>query len=256
VLLGAGDGSLGAPSFYAIRDTTTALALGDVSGDGKLDIVTARSPGGSDKGTVSVLLGTGGGQFAARVDYDVGRNPRGVALGDVNGDHLLDIVVANAGLDSGWSTGVLLGKGNGTFAVEAEYPADCGPIALALGDLNGDGKLDVVQIGGICSMATVLLGQGDGKFPKLVEYNVGEISMSSVALADVNGDGALDIVMANSRLNGVTVLYGKGDGTFPSSAGYAVNASSAALGDLNGDGRPDLVTVSGGDVNVLLGTCQ
>ena len=258
VLMGKGDGSFGTAATYATKDSSVAVALGDLNADGKPDIVTANSRSYGYKGTDDVLLGTGSGKFASHVDYDVGYNPQGVALGDVDGDGKLDIVVANTGQDGGWSTGVLLGKGNGTFAAEVEYDAGCGPVAVALGDVNGDRKLDIVIANSMCSTASagVLLGQGDGTFARMVEFTLASDNVTSMVLIDVNGDGALDIVTADNLPSAVTVTFGKGDGTFLSGPNYSVNASAVALGDLNGNGSPDLVAVAGSVVNVLLGLCQ
>jgi len=263
VLLGRGDGSFGAAAFHdTTAELVTALALGDVNGDGKLDVVTANSQGHGEtgyRGTVSVLLGTGSGKLATHVDYAVGDDPEGVALGDVNGDGKLDIVVANTGVDFDWSVGVLLGKGDGTFSGEAEISGGLGPNAVALGDLNGDGKLDAVLINTMAAggdTAAILLGKGDGTLLGAPGYSLTSGNARSLVLADLNGDGALDIVTVGDNPSMLTVLFGKGDGTFPSSAGYGVETSAVAFRDLNGDGRLDLVTTARDGVNVLLASCR
>src|SRR5207302_5071208 len=89
---------------------------------------------------VSVLLGNGNGTFQLRQSFAVGTNPRGVALGDINGDGKLDLVVANR---SNNNVGVLLGNGNGTFAAMQTFTTGAAPYSAAVADLNGDGKLDV-----------------------------------------------------------------------------------------------------------------
>jgi hypothetical protein len=259
VLLGTSGGGFGpAASYETTAELVSALALGDVNGDGKLDIVTTNSRGAGhpiDKGTASVLLGTGNGQFGTHVDYAVGSDPGSVALGDVNGDGKLDIVVANIGYEGYLSSlGVLLGTGDGTFAAQTEYgTAGRTVTALALGDLNADGTLDVVTVNASGS-ARVLLGNGDGTF-STVDCSVCSPAgnTSSVVLVDVNGDSVLDIVTAGDV---VTVLFGQGDGTFPSGASYAAEAGAVALGDLNRDGRLDLVTAASDGIDVLLGSCH
>jgi hypothetical protein len=249
--LGKGDGTFAAGTDYAAGDGLGSIVLGDVDGDGELDIA------GVSGSTAGVLLGKGDGSFGPAAFYETTAEPvSALALGDVNGDGKLDIVVANAGVDFDWSAGVLLGNGDGTFAAEAEYVARSGPVAVALGDLNADGKLDIVLLDTKWSsdVASVLLGKGDGTFPQMLWSSLNsEGFASSVVLADVNGDSVVDIVTAGGV---VMVQFGKGDGTFPSGVSYPVDASLVALGDLNGDGRLDLVTTGSGGLNVLLGSCQ
>ena len=132
------------------------MALGDVNGDGRLDIVTANSGG-----TAGVLLGQAGGGFAAVVGYatgPLGSNPTGVALGDVNGDGRLDLIAANYGTND---VGVLLGQASG-FAAVSRFAAGAGsrPTAVAVGDLNGDRRLDIATANYGTSAVGVLLNTG------------------------------------------------------------------------------------------------
>jgi len=116
------------------------VAVADLDQDGRLDLAVANN----GANTVSVLLGHGDGTFAPRVDFATGEMPDGVRVGDLNGDGAPDLVVANYQVQFGGSVSVLPGRGDGTFAAETEYPTGWGPTTVALGDLNGDGKLDVV----------------------------------------------------------------------------------------------------------------
>jgi large repetitive protein len=90
------------------------VALGDVNGDGRLDIITANN----NSDNASVLLGNGNGTFAAQATFSTGSSPRAVTLGDVNSDGRLDIITANNG-DA--SASVLLGNGNGTFQAQSHF---------------------------------------------------------------------------------------------------------------------------------------
>ena len=208
---------------------------------------------------MSVRLGMGDGTLATNVDYGASYNPQSLALGDLNGDHKLDIVVVNNGYgDGGWSVSVLLGKGDGTFADQVIYASGFSPTTVVLGDLNGDGKLDIIMTNSNESPVSVLLGKGDGTFAEKVDLTLNG-GGRALAIGDVDGDRKLDIVTANSGSASLDVLFGKGDGTFPSRvAYYAVKADSLALGDLNGDGKLDMVLVdrASSSLSVLLNSCQ
>src|ERR1022692_4213777 len=192
ILLGNGDGTFQAAVNYGAGEFPESVAVGDFRGDGKLDLVVANQ--GSNN--VSILLGNGDGTFQAAVNYGVGSSPTSVAVGDFNGDGKLDLVVANSFSNNG---SILLGNGDGTFQAAVDYgigtenyPAT--PGSVAVGDFNGDGKLDLVVAGvesdGV-SVVSVLLGNGDGTFQAAVNYGAG--AQTSVAVGDFNGDGRLDL---------------------------------------------------------------
>jgi hypothetical protein len=254
VLLNHGDGTF--PGGYDGQNRietaigAVALALGDLNGDGKLDVVTANNTGlfFSDRpGSMSVLLGKGDGTFAPHVDYATGMSSDAVALGDLNGDGKLDVVVANHGVDSGApSVSVLLGKGDGTFAAKVDYPSQYPPISLVLGDLNGDGRLDIIlgaetSRGGVPDgeYVSVLQGKDDGTFAASVSYSV-QSWPASLALGDVNRDGKPDLVVGGE----MSLLLGKGDGTFADTIYGPAAASSLALADLNADGKLEVIGYS------------
>ncbi len=245
-----------AVTYYPGMGEPQSVALGDLKGDGVLDLVVA----GGD--FVGVLLGNGNGTFQPAVTYSTGGYlAYSVAVGDVNGDGQADLVVANA--DSN-SIGVLLGNGDGTFQPAVTYYSGGGwPDSVVIADVNGDGKPDVVVANNFDSLG-VLLNNGDGTFQPVVTYASGGLYPESVAVADVNGDGYLDLVAANSYApsgsgSAVGVLLGNGDGTFQPAVTYSTGSSfaaSIAVGDLNGDGKPDLVVANDaakGSISVLLG---
>ena len=186
VLLGTGTGSFGPKTDYPTGTSPQGVALGDVNGDGRLDVVTVNY--GS---TASVLLGTGAGAFSINTDYATGFRPDNVALGDVNGDGRLDIVTSNGGTAAN-SVSVLLGAGAGTFGPHIEYATGANPRGVALGDVNGDGRLDVVAANYDVLTASVLLNAG-GKFRMGAELTPAA-AYRGLAVADLDGDGKLDIV--------------------------------------------------------------
>jgi hypothetical protein len=256
VLLGHGDGTFAPHADYATGSKPAAVALGDVNGDGHLDVVTANDFGGS----VSVLLGQGDGSFGPQTEYPVGPYMVSVALGDVDNNGDLDIVAAEYGPSGGDNVAVLLGHGDGTFAAPTEIPVlSSNPRSVTLGDLNGDGRLDLVVTYQNSSTASVLLGQGGGTFGPRTDYAVASTAREpgAVAVGDVNGDGHLDLAVACDHANSVSVLLGQGDGTFGARTDYPVGLvpTSVALGDLDGDGHLDIIATNteGNSVSVLLG---
>src|SRR5271157_3274504 len=254
VLLGNGDGTFQPAVAYGTGGTgPTWVAIADVNGDGKPDLIVANSnqcpPSSCGDGTVSVLLGNGDGTFQTPVSYDAGGiAAESVAVADVNGDGKPDLVVTTF---SG-CVGVLLGNGDGTFQPVVTYCFRANLYAVAVGDFNGDGKPDLVVTTNSSGGVFVFLNNGDGTFPSFRAYGTGGLP-HSVAVADVNGDGNLDLVVANAAAAGnlpntVAVLLGNGDGTFQlrevlDSGGYYW-ATAVAVADVNRDGAPDIMVAS------------
>jgi hypothetical protein len=186
-------------------------------------------------------LGNGDGSFQAHQDYATGRDPFSVAVADVNGDGIPDVITAD-----NFSTGtvsVLLGNGDGSFQAPADYATGSNPMFVAAADVNGDGIPDLVTANS-SGTVSVLLGTGDGSFRTHQDYSTGG-SPSALVVADVNGDGIPDVVTADPN-NAVRVLLGNGDGSFQTHRDYATGAGpfSLAVADVNGDGSPDLVTAN------------
>jgi hypothetical protein len=231
ILLGNGNGTFRPAPYLPIGNVRKSVAVGDFNGDGKQDLATVDD---QREGTVSILLGNGDGTFQAQIVVsEVGIYPLSVAVADFNRDGKQDLVVANGGSNG---VAILLGNGDGTFLLQASYPAGGGPSSVVVGDLNGDGVVDL----SICSGrgATILMGRQNGTFPLPRLYPVVGTPIA-MAAADFNGDGHLDLALLGEDASQVEILWGE---TGQASHAPFLNPSSPlAVGDFNGDGKPDLV---------------
>jgi hypothetical protein len=195
--------------------------------------------------------------FAKTVWYRVSPNPSSVVIQDLNGDGKPDLAIANAWTDWGGEQGfgtvsVRLNRGDGTFIPRRDYETGAGSIALAAGDLNGDGVPDLVTANYDADSISVLLGRGDGtSLPKQDYRAPGD--PSAVAVGDLNGDHKPDVVSANDGW--VLVFLNAGDGHLRPKVVYKAGngAASVVLVDVSGDGALDLVTANfdGKSVSVL-----
>lgn len=261
--MGVGNGTFGAGANVSAGANPACVTVGDFNGDGRVDLVAANS----SSSNVSVVLGNGNGTFGSPVNYSVGSypanfGPRSVAVGDFNGDGRLDLVTAIFGNPTG-SIAVLLGNGNGTFGAAVHWGSSMNPWSVAVGDVNGDGRLDIVAANAVFTQVVrVMLGNGDGTFGPQSDYAAGP-NPKSVAIGDLSGDGRPDLVVVNDSVdalpndNTVSVLLGAGGGAFAAATHYptGLDPSSAAIIDVNADGRLDVAVtnISSNNVSILLG---
>ncbi len=256
---------------------TSSVVLADVNRDGKLDVVLANSGCNQQGfcpqlGSVAILLGNGDGSFRTAATYPTSGIATSLAVADLNGDGLLDIAVASqcrTTCNGEGSVDVMLGKGDGTFQSAIGYPSGGLASSVAIADVNGDGKADLLLTNGCLVVSTsycvnssvgVLLGYGDGTFKAVVAYGSGtDCCANSITVADVNRDGNLDLVVANGKdciaifpevcpVGLVGVLLGNGDGTFQTALTYssgAYDATAILVKDLNADGIPDMLVTNG-----------
>ena len=214
VLRGNGDGTFGFPIQTNTGSTAplSVLAVADFNHDGKLDV--AISVGGSTSLSpkeIQVFLGNGDGTFSVSQTYSAGSNPTAIAVGDVNGDGIPDIVVGNSDYQgtAASSVVVLLGNGDGTFKSPITTVVGNGIIALSVADFNLDGKADIAISNTGWSDVSVLLGNGDGTFQAPMQfYLANSYLQGGLAVADFDGDGKPDIAVTG--VENISVLLSKG----------------------------------------------
>jgi hypothetical protein len=204
---------------------------------------------------VDVLLGNGDGTFQASLATSTGLYGGFLTAADFNHDGKLDLAVAN---NNNTNVTILLGNGDGTFTAGASYAAGFQEhwSGLGAGDVNLDGKPDLVLTQGGGQAVTVMLGNGDGTFSTPVSYGTAAAPYAPV-VADFNGDGKPDVAVSDPVTNAVHILLGNGDGTFQNPIDYAVGLNPEGIGvaDFNGDGREDVATANylSNDASILLG---
>jgi hypothetical protein len=205
IFLGLGDGTFQTAVRYGTSGPSYGVAVGDVNGDAKPDIVTANLFDG-----VSVLRGRGDGTFSLLGVYPMPGPPRGIAMTDLNHDGALDLVTSNAGAHT---VSVLLGNGTGTFSTAVSYGVNYNATSVAAADLTGDQHVDLAVANGGSTVVSVLAGVGDGTFEPRMDYAASR-NPHCVAIGDVNGDDLPDLVTANVIAHTISILRhsgGKGD---------------------------------------------
>ena len=229
-----------------------AIFAADLDGNGFKDVVTSNR----DSNNVSVFLNTSG-VFAAAVTYAVGGEPRGLTLGDFNGDQLHDIAVA---CHDDRRVDVLPNIGGGAFGTLSSLSVgpNVRPDGVTAGDFDRDGDMDIAAAssGVGFDIADVFLNTGAGAFAGAVGYPVGGSNPGGIVAADLDVDGVLDLATANQDSANVSALPGLGAGNFGAAviASVGITPEVVASHDLDGNGSLDLVTVNrnSNTVSVLL----
>lgn len=272
VVLSNGDGTFQTPVLTAIpdNDSCAQIAVGDLNGDGKDDILVVHQSSCSDgTSNIDVLISNGDGSFTQGANYPItNTNLAGGVLADVSSDGKRDIVVVDQAVPANVWT--LLGNGNGTFQT---------PTSVALSgtsgngdvfsDLNGDGLLDIAEMDSDTNELTIYLATSATTYASAVSYPTSDTveDACSLSAGDLTGDGKPEVVNANCNDNTLTVYVNNGDGTFQTGVYYAAGLSAPSgttadlypeavtIADMNGDGKADIISSNdnSADVTILLG---
>jgi hypothetical protein len=276
VLLGDNTGHFGSPTHTTVTDGSTGIRgaqVGDMDGDGKLDVVLVDI--GTDFGKIWVSRGNGDGTFNTPAPFVTQGTPNAgdplsafaVRLGDMDGDGKLDAVTVNS--DSAGTTNEVSiltntsvkNSGVVSMVVGREITASRVPVDLLLAQLDSKNGLDIVVANEVDSSIDVFLATATSlTYAAAVNYKVAG-APAAITFGDIDGDAKPDLVTANSGNSTVTVLYNSGGGAFgvatanrPGAESYptGLNPVSVITGNFNADTKTDAATANQGDDNVTV----
>ena len=243
VYLGNGDGTFQPVVNTDVGTSFSYLAVADVNGDGKADVVAL------DSSSLFVFLSKGDGTFSMGAHYSLTVSVSQVVFADFNGDSNLDVAIASLSTGANGVT-VFLGNNDGTFKPPVTSTGVANPASMAAGDINGDGKLDLVLENSVCKASCsvtvyTLLGNGDGTFGA-PGNPLALPNPALLTLVDLNGDGKADLVAGITLF--AQAFLSNGDGSFRPGRSYYLDPfvggssnSNIVSADFNNDGKPDVV---------------
>jgi hypothetical protein len=223
---------------------TSSVAAGDLNGDGRPDLASTKifvAGLPPHAGQVSVFLQSQSlpSVFSGSIDYDVGSEPQKVSIGDLNGDTFIDLVTANG---ASANISILFGNSSspGTFLTAQNLGVGAHPSGVAIGDLNGDGHLDIA----VADSGLSILFQNPSAAGIFLSPISLRVNCSSVVIGDLNADGRADLVATSPDAGNVSIILqspiGSGNFLSPQTVAAGFQPIDVAIAHLNADGFPDL----------------
>lgn len=245
---GRGDASFENPVTVRSAHDPAGVVAAFMNDDAILDVVVSQASEAG--GGVDILLGNGDGSF----EFDEKRGRRlsgeshGIGVGDFDGDGNLDVAATTLNTGADDAVGILLGDGAGGLGRVTSFVTGSGPYALAVGDLDGDDRLDVLVADGDDGTLSFMKGDGAGMLERAGVTPVG-IAPATLDLFDVDGNELADAVTANTISGDASVVPGRGAAGFGRPRHFAapLRPFAATAGDFDEDGRLDIVVVSQSD---------
>jgi hypothetical protein len=250
----SGTVSLGAPADFTTGSAPYAMAAGDLDGDGLIDIAVTNGTAN----TFSVYRNTstvGTISFAPKVDYVTNTLPQGLSISDFNGDGKPDVIVVDRSANKFSVFRSTSLPGAISFAAKVDLALVSTYYNVAMGDLNADGKTDLVFANNTTN--TVSVWRNTSTVTSIFFNFVGDLAAGTgtygIAVGDIDGDGKPDVAATNRTANTVSVFRNTGGAgiTFAAKVDFACAnlPTGISIGDMNGDGKADLA-VAGNSSNV------